>query len=149
MHAVDQSVGRNDRQVRARRLPRGGVVADSDANAPARPVDDRAKRGDQRVFGQRTFAALGASASARSARNSAPGSEAPKMLEPITSTSAPAATTSRTFSRPTPPSTSNSQPGLNSSIISRASRSFLSAIGKNDWPPKPGLTLMIKTRSDP
>ena len=111
--------------MRARRLPRRRVVADPEPHAArARSrwrLDDRANRRDEPVFVQETAAGV---ASNRSERSSAAGSGAPKMLEPMTMTSAPASTTTAMFSRPTPPSTSSSQVGFRASISARASRSF-------------------------
>jgi len=59
VHAVDERVARDDRQMRARRLPRGRVVADADRDGARRGAGrDRrfaniAERLDERVFGER------------------------------------------------------------------------------------------------
>jgi hypothetical protein len=64
VHAVDERVGRDDRKVRARRLPRGSVIPDAERN-PARTGSARlgrlanlAKCGDERIFGQRRLLSL-------------------------------------------------------------------------------------------
>jgi hypothetical protein len=69
VHAVDEGVGRDDREMRTRRLPNGGIVADTDDErrglrppGSGRLLDDRAQR---RVAGP--------SASARNVRSSSAG----------------------------------------------------------------------------
>jgi hypothetical protein len=60
VNAVDQGVAGNHRELRTRGSPGGGVVADSEGDAPRalrNVFDDRAKRRDQRVFGQLAAAA--------------------------------------------------------------------------------------------
>ncbi len=80
-------------------------------------------------------------------RSSAPGSRAPKTAEPITSTSAPASTSSHAFSAPTPPSTSIKHAKPRRSMRERASRTFSIERAINYCPEKPGFTLMTSTVS--
>ena len=83
VHAVDQRVGRDHREVRTRRLPCSRIVADAERE-PARLRAGRSRRfgyrpqrRDERVFGQRAPARSGASANSRSAGSSAAGCAAP------------------------------------------------------------------------
>jgi hypothetical protein len=117
MNSVDEGIRRDNGEMRARRLPNRRVVADPNLGLPCagsarvRRFGDLPDRSNERVFGQRTPAGSG-SPIARRARNSAAGSAALKMLDPITTTSTPAATTSAMFLRPIPPSISSWQAGL-------------------------------------
>ena len=71
----------------------------------------------------------------------------PKIAEPATNVSAPAAATAAMLSTFTPPSTSRRISRPLRSIISRTFVILGSTDGMNDWPPKPGFTDMSSTMS--
>src|SRR5690606_11895320 len=89
--------------------------------------------------------------SSRRAWMTAPSSGLPKMAEPATKVSAPAARICAILSTFTPPSTS-SRMGfplccVQRSMRARASRSLASVPGMKLWPPKPGFTDIRSTTS--
>ena len=53
MHAVDEHVRRDQREMRCRRFPCGGVVADADAHGARGLAERPSERSDEQIFGQR------------------------------------------------------------------------------------------------
>ena len=153
VHAVDQRVGRDHATMRTRRLPerrRRRRCPRCVARAPPGCGSSTIarERRDQLVFGQRApraDAALGACSRSRAVRP--PDRPRRRCSNPSRDVSRPRARPRAMFSRPMPPSTSRSQAGLRASISAAPRATFLSAFGMNDWPPNPGLTLMIRIRS--
>src|SRR5262252_2195066 len=89
--------------------------------------------------------AYAAVAAARIALSAAPGSAAPKIAEPATSTLAPSSASDLARPAFTPPSTETSTGREPRSVLT--SRIFRCADGMKDWPPKPGFTDITSTRS--
>jgi len=52
VHAIDEHVGRDDVEMRARRLPEGRIVADTRAQPARRRSDALRNGGDEVVFGE-------------------------------------------------------------------------------------------------
>src|SRR6478735_9069640 len=118
------------------RLHHARVAGVTDASVP-RDAQDPAQRGAWRC-----------AASARRAVIAASGSSAPKTAEPATNVSAPASAARSMVAAEMPPSTCSHTADPRRRASAARAESFGIVSGMNDWPPKPGSTVMTSTWSN-